>query len=354
MRKMPYTLIFIFVLIVIVFAGCKSFSHKTGDDAESTDPAVVDTSLSEESTTAPAETTTLPAEPEKVTDAQGETVYTPEEVSSIYVELSSIAQAESEAATASTANNGTTKAPAGTTATEKTTAPPATTKKNETTTKAGGSATAPATTAPATTAPSTTAPAKQKNEYDVLRSGKFYLSGSMYADQQTNPVTLAVGDNMVYMQATMDGMTMGFLVADKKTYLLNPDQKTYCEFGSMMSGLLQQAGMMSEDEIMEYIDGLGFKEMQDLDKADEKTTGTVNNKNCDLYIFNKSDGTKTRVYMDGTHLVAFEIANADGTVDSATYIDTLTETIPTLPPSDYTKQNIISFMTAAEEMMGDE
>lgn len=355
MRKMPYTLIFIIILILVVFAGCKAFSHKT-DDAEGTDPAVTEINASEESTTAPTDSTTLPAEPEKVTNAAGETVYTPEEVSSIYVELSSSAQAASEAATAT--NSGTTASPAGTTAAPttnnntKTTTAPATTKKTETTTKTGGNPTPPATTAPNTTAANNTN-AKPKDEYDILRSGKFYLSGSMFSNNETNPVTLAVGDDLVYMQATMDNMTMGFLISDKKTYLLNPSQKTYCEFGSMMSGLLQQAGMMSEDEILEYIDDLGFKEMQDLSKADSKTTGTINNTNCDVYIFNKTDGTKTRVYMNGTHLAAFEIVNTNGVVDSATYITTLTDSIPMLPPADYTKQNIISFMTSAEEMMGD-
>ena len=353
MRKMPYTLIFLAILVLLVFAGCKAFTPKTNDETEpSTEESVTEVSVTTESTT-------LPENPEAMTNAAGQTIYTPEEASSIREANSSIAQSAAQTSsgavtsagstTAAQNNNGTTAAQNSGTPTQATTAAQQTTRATQTpttTTKPSGST--------ETTAKSGSGAASTgKNEYDILRSGKFYLVGSMYSEGENNPITLGVGDNLVYMQATMDGATMGFLVSNKKTYLLNPDQKTYCEFGSMMSSLLQQAGMMSEDEIMGYIDEMGFSTMEDLSQADSKTTGTIGSTNCDVYIFNKTDGTKTRVYMNGNKLMAFEMINKDGNVDSATYITTLSETVPKLPPADYTKQNVISFMSSMESVLGE-
>ena len=321
MRKMPYAILFIVILAILVFAGCKAF--KLGGD----DPDV----STEESTSFAEDDTTAPEEPADTTAAD-----------------------ETEAPDESTeapVSGMTTTEPAETTAPADVTAAP-----DETTTNTPAQTTTSApveTTAKAPAETTTKAPAPTANEYDILRSGKFYLQGSMYSEGENNPIVLAVGDDQVYMQATMDGVTMGFLIRNKKTYLLNPAQNTYCEFGSMMSSLLQQAGMMSEDEIMGFIDQMGFTTMDDLDKADEQTEGTIGSTSCDVYVFNKSDGTKTRVYMNGNRLMAFEIVGENGLVESATYITSLSAETPVLPPANYTKQNVISFMTSMEDLMGE-
>lgn len=334
MRKMPYAIIFIVLLAILVFAGCKALSG----DKNTTEPD----QTAEVTTEEPSETNAL--DPilngiEDLTGEDGETLLSSDDVSSLYEELSSLAAEES----ASAAQPETTQpaAPAS---------EPASTPADTT------AAPAPDETTTAAVAPETTTAAPLKptsNEYDILRSGHFYLDGSMYSDGKNNPVTLAISDDVVYMQATMDGMTMGLLRANKKTYMLNPPTKTYCEFGSVFSGVLQKAGLMSEDEIKDFIDSMGFSTMQDLDEADSVTTGTVGSTECDVYIFNKDDGTKTRVYLNNGHLKAFEVLGTDGAVASATYITTLTSEIPPLPPEDYTKQSAVSFIMSMEEMMGD-
>ena len=335
MKKMPYAIIFIILLAILIFAGCKSLSidrtTDPGEDVSASGPApgVV-------STTDPLDQILNGIE--DLTGEDGSTLFSEDDISSLHDELSSQIEEESrsEAAAATTQAPGESAAPdepAGDNGTEAQT-------PDETT-----SAPAPAET--------TTAAKPTSNEYDILRSGRFYMDGTMYADGQNNPVTLAVGDDLVYMQATMDGMTMGLLVQNKKTYLLNPPTQTYCEFGSVLSGVLKKAGMMSEDEIKEFIDSMGFTTMEDLDTADSVTTGTIGSTPCDVYIFNKEDGGKTRIYLNDGHLMAFEKVDADGTVTSATYISKLTAEIPPLPPEDYTKQNALSFVMSMEEMMGD-
>lgn len=336
MRKMPYAIIFIVLFAILVFAGCKALSG----DKNTTEPE----ETAEITTEEPSETN--PLDPilngiEGLTGEGGETLFSSDEVSSLYEELSlSLAAEESEAA----AHPETTQ-PAEPTS-ESASAPAETTTAAPTPDETTTASAAPETTTAASASPTS-------NEYDILRSGHFYLDGSMYSEGKNNPVTLAISDDVVYMQATMDGMTMGLLRANKKTYMLNPPTKTYCEFGSVFSGVLQKAGLMSEEEIKDFIDSMGFSTMQDLDEADSVTTGTIGSTACDVYIFNKDDGTKTRVYLNGEHLTAFEVVGADGAVVSATYITTLTSEIPQLPPNDYTKQSAINFIMSMEEMMDD-
>lgn len=365
MRKMPYAIIFIIILAILVFAGCKAFSGNS-----TTDPA------EEASTSDPAGESesgdvleTILSGIENLTDDQGQTLFSGDDISSLYEDLSSsiaaeesASAAESEASSLSAATDSSTEVPAGEPTSEgvqqteaPTEAPAETTAETpaDSTTEAPAESTTQATAESTTETPaeSTTAAVPTANEYDILRSGSFYMDGTMYSDGENNPVTLAVSDDLVYMQATMDGMTMGLLVQDKKTYLLNPPTKTYCEFGSVLSGVLKKAGMMSEDEIKEFIDSMGFSTMEDLDQADSVTTGTIGSTTCDVYIFNKDDGTKTRVYLNGEHLLAFEVVDENGTVTSATYINTLTADIPKLPPEDYEKQNALNFIMSMEDMM---
>lgn len=326
MRKMPYAILFIVILAVLVFAGCKAFKLGGDDPSEDSTEATEPSATYEVPDTRETELPDVTDESTVETTALNGQTLPSEDVPSVTV-------TEPVSSTAGSETQSTTKAPETTTKAPATTAAPpeSTTKAPETTTSAPAQPTA--------------------NEYDILRSGKFYLQGSMYAQGQNNPIVLGVGSDIVYMQATMDGVTMGFLIKNKKTYLLNPAQKTYCEFGSMMSSILQQAGMMSEDEVLEYIDEMGFSSMDPLSEADAKTEGTIGSTSCDVYVFNKSDGTKTRVYMNGNKLMAFEIVDTNGLVDSATYITTLSSEIPELPPKDYAKQNILSFMANMEELL---
>ena len=343
MRKMPYAIIFIVLLAILVFAGCRSLSlDRTTDPSE-------DASVSDPDETAGTNVLESILDGiENLTGEDGSTLFSGEDVSSMYEELSSSIAVEESLSRAQAAESAAPSESAAEPAGDNTeTEPSSAQTPNESTTKA------PAESTTKTPAESTTSAKPTSNEYDILRSGSFYLDGTMYSEGENNPVTLAVSDDLVYMQATMDGMTMGLLVQDKKTYMLSPPTKTYCEFGSVFSSVLQKAGMMSEDEIKGFIDSMGFSTMQDLDEADSVTTGTIGSTACDVYIFNKDDGTKTRVYLNGDHLTAFEVVGADGAVVSATYITTLTSEIPQLPPNDYTKQSAINFIMSMEEMMDD-
>ncbi|MBQ7638006.1 MAG: hypothetical protein IJS90_03795 [Clostridia bacterium] len=354
MKKMPYAIIFIVLLAVLVFAGCKTMIS-TSSETDTQDEEITETEPEETvSTQDPLADLNI----EELTDENGETLFSPEEISSMQEEYSSMLAEMSSSTTTSGSQDQT--AAADTSTTEKSGASSTTRSSSENTTKSQAAET---TTKPSSSSRETTtkrneenttkAPVNNTSEYDILRSGHFYMDGTMYADGESNPVTLAVGDDLVYMQTTMDGATMGFLISGSSTYLLNPTDKTYCEFGAILSGILSQAGMMSQDEIMEYINEMGFSSMGDLNKADQVSNATLNGTACKVYIFNKSDGSKTRVFMNGNKLLGFEIVSADNQVETATYLKTITSTIPTLPPKDYTKQNIVSFMTSMDSLIQD-
>lgn len=304
MKKMPYALIFILLLAILVFAGCKSFF---GSPEETTE--LTQTSETETTTEIAPETSTEEESTEEETTATEETA---EDTTAepVVLETTTEAPALPETTTETPASEGTTE---------------------ETT---------------------TAAPVQEvTNQYDVLRSGRFYLKGSMYDGHESNPLTLAVGDTLVYMETSMDNAAMGFLISNKKTYLLNPMNKTYTEFGSVLSSILQNAGMMSQEEILNSIDEMGFAEMKPLSDANEIQDSAINGVPCKVYIFIREEGGTTRVYMDGERLLGFEKIREDGVYETGTYIDEISAVIPTLPPSDYTKQNIYSFITTMEGIL---
>lgn len=284
MKKMQYVFIFIVILAVLVFVGCKKLSGVPEDASGMTEETLTDSAadITEEPD---SEEESAPAQPRETTE-------------------------EDPSAPESTTEDTVEETP---------------------------------------TQPSTEPTVDEDwNEYDVLRSGNFYLKGSMNDGSTLSPITLALGENLVYMETTMDGASMGFLLSDKKTYLINPVSKSYTEFGSILSSLLQSAGMQSQEDMMSLVSEMGFTEMKPLDEADETRDSMINGVSCKEYIFEKEDGTSTHVFMNGKKLLAFEQVNDKNVFDSGTYIDEISAAIPPLPPADYEKQNIYTFITTME------
>ena len=319
MKKMPYAIIFVLIVCILVFAGCKHFSggeDSTDEPIETTEETPgTPTTLPGETTsdeivtldpgTLPGETTTVPGETSTdVTGTTGEETTVP-----------------GDAAT-TTAN-----APEGTA----TTAP-----------------------APAVTASPVPAVPEGKTEYDVMRSGTFFMRGSMNDGRETTPLVLAVkaDDGTMYMESSMDNAAMGFLITEKKILLLNPQAKAYCEMGGVLQSILKEAGMPTQEEMQAKIKEMGFTEMPELSKAAKVEDGAVNGVPCRIYTFNKEDGGATRVYLNGAKLLCFERLLKGGGLDSATYVTELTSAVPQLPPADYEKQNVVKFMTSMESLIG--
>ena len=221
---------------------------------------------------------------------------------------------------------------------------------------------APVTTAPATTLPganTTTAPGTTAsdaanttaapagpgvpagNEYDILRSGNFSFSAAMENDGETQEMEISVstaGD--LYVTADVDGLVMGVLVKNKKTYLLYPPQKKYLELNDFVLGVMN----LDPSEFTGIADDLGFTEMKSLEEADSVSEGADEGTACKIYSMSYSDGTSAKVYLAGTKLIAMENYGANGALTNAMKFKSVTAGFPQMPPSDYSKSGYMEFL----------
>lgn len=273
MKKMLYTIIFLIILCLVVFAGCVSF---VGPEDETTSGGDVS-----QNTTLP-ETTAASNPNETTTSKNGE------------------------------GNSS-----------------------NTTETPTGGQQ-------PETTQPVHVS-AQGDTEYDILRSGSFYMRGTMVdASGNKTPMDMAITDKSVYALSDFDGVEMGVLVNDGDIYLIYPPEKTYLE----MSSLLMSMMGMSSDELINTND-LGFENFQALSAAEKVEQTTLNGTACQCYTFPGASGVSSKVYMNGTKLLRFESYDAPGRLSSACDVDYITGDVPAEkinPSSSYKKSNIYSFM----------
>lgn len=195
--------------------------------------------------------------------------------------------------------------------------------------------------------PETTAAAQPDpvpTEYDVYRSGKFYIKGTVTDyDGATNPMELAVTDGSIYMLTAASGVKMGVMIGGGKTYLVSPEHKMYIELNSMVLSVL---GMESEQ--LAAPDNFNFTEMRALSDADEVKETELNGVKCKEYVFAPSKGKKTVVYMAGTRLLQTDMYNEDGSLYNRMTFESVSAEIPSdrvAPPTYYKKAGLLKFMT---------
>ena len=372
MKKM-LPVIFIVILIVLVFAGCMSFKgelvpeNNTTEEnlsveeyetlvAQAMDVAVTDANGEAVTNEAGEEVTTrifvsgediavTDANGEKITNAAGET-----ETTRVYKDPSTGKEINGEVYTTfvykDKNGNITPEKPSNTVPGTKPVDPSqeAPSKTPEKNTEPSSQAQ----TEPDITTPST----NSDNEFDYLRSGNFYLKGTMTDSSGTSaPLEMAITPGSVYMLSNFEGANMGMLVSGKKTYMIYEDKKSYLE---LSSSVLKYMGMDTEDLIS--ANELDYSQYE-LSKADQKTTDNVNGVNCDVYIFNSEFGT-TRFYMNGNKLVRFATFNSNGSADTVNDIEIITGAVPadkSAPPAGYKAYTgvtgMFSFMSLLSDLM---
>lgn len=343
MKKMHYLIIFLIVLILVVFVGCVKFSNDLGGET-TTEESVSEYDVESEASELASE---IAAQMESVTDEAGSTVFSQEQISE-YISQEMTPRTPTTAAP-SAGNNGATQ-PSGSGATQ-----PA---------NNGGSSTSAAKQTQSgnnkTTQAPTQAPTQQQqqqqqqqpagvNEYDILRSGNFYATGSMKDTDGTNqPLEIAITPSSIYMLTKMEGVDMAMLQQNGDLYMIYPAKQMYMEMSSVIMGMMG----MSSDELLS-VSELGFSDMRDLSEADTVADGEYAGQSCKIYSFNKSTGNRTVVYMNGNKLLGFEDVSSSGT--ASTTITSITANVPAekcAPPANYKKANMISFMNAMKDVIG--
>ena len=358
MKKMFYV-VFILIAIVLVFAGCLNISNEILPDSDPTSEPVG----GEEYSTAIAEVMDIPvtdASGEAVTDAAGEVLTTsvlvvPQDVMVTDADGLAVPGANGEAATtrvykdASTGNivsggevhttqvyvdgNGAVHYEKPT---QNVTPVQPSTQNDQPSTQPSVQPTQPV--------------GSLVNEFDYLKSGSFYIKGTMSDSAgDSQPLEMAVTPNSLYMLSDFDGASMGMLMNNGKTYMVYEDKQAYLELNS---AILKYMGMDSDD--MDFSD-LDYGQY-DLSKANSVISETINGIPCTGYVFNAQTGGSTRFYMNGNKLVRFGAYSASGTPESINDVSLITGTVPPekiLPPTSYTAYSGITGLFSFMGLFGD-
>ena len=182
-------------------------------------------------------------------------------------------------------------------------------------------------------------------EYDTLRSGTYYLKGYMIENGNQVPFAVGIDSNTIYLEAAADGLSMGYMLKKGSTYLLNIDKKTYCKLSALEAAALKSAGLMTENELRETVENMGFSSFLPLSKANAVTRAKLDGTDCLIYTFDGTDGSRIRVYTSGSRLLALENVNPKGQTVTMMRVEKVSKTLPQLPPSDYRSKNLLAFVS---------
>ena len=188
-------------------------------------------------------------------------------------------------------------------------------------------------------------------EYDILRSGSFYMSGTMIDSTGIeSPMEIAITPDSIYMLADFSGTAMGMLIKGKKLYMIYPKKKAYLE---MSESLMSMAGLDISE--LTSSDALDFSTYGALSEADAVTEATHNGKVCKVYHF-RGETEESRIYIDGTKVVRLASYDNNGRFLAATDITSLSDNIPadmSAPPSGFKAYKgmtgLFSFMALLED-----
>lgn len=229
---------------------------------------------------------------------------------------------------------------------------PAVTRQNTPQTTETTVSAQPETTQPAQTTElaSEASSAPTQTEYDIYRSGTFYVTGSVTdSSGATNPMEMAVTEDSIYMLTSVSDVKMGVMIGGGKTYLVSPENRAYIELsGAVMSMLGMDSSKLSAPS------NFNFSDMPELSAAGNVTETELSGTPCRKYEFTAQTGKQTRVYMAGARLLQIEILAEDGTLVNRMAFDSVSGEIPSdriAPPTYYEKKGLLAFISMMSKSM---
>lgn len=221
-----------------------------------------------------------------------------------------------------------------------------------TTTTAASSQSNTSTTIPTTTRP-TEAPVATGNKIDiyqqVFKSGNFLMQ---VEDPDLGPVTMAMRGNKMYVDASMEEMSLKLIFNGDKKDKDNPDGTWYL----LLDGLKKYSTMPSD-----MLGDMNVSELtKDFAKDDQNLKYTTSAADVDGKLLTcestvDSNGNTLRYYFDGDVLVRSETVSPDGSVSATKFAKITTEVPDSLfaIPSDYSFLNLEWLMKLAGSAMGE-
>ncbi len=191
------------------------------------------------------------------------------------------------------------------------------------------------------------------NEFDILKTGNFYMTGTMVDSTGTvAPLEIAITPTSLYMSSSMDGIDIGIMIVNGKTmYMLYPKKQAYLE---MTDTVMEMTGM-NIDEFSASAE-LDFSSFGSLTDADSVTEEVLNGRKCQVYTLS-NNGEIRKVYLDGKKLVRFASYSSSGKLLSASDITSITGNVPadkSAPPQSWKSyKGMIGMGTFMAMLMGE-
>lgn len=193
------------------------------------------------------------------------------------------------------------------------------------------------------------------SEFDVLKSGTFYMKGGMTdSSGALSPMEIAMTPSSMFVLSDFNGASMGILIKDNSVYMIYEDEKAYLE---LSDSIMQMAGLDINE--LTSSGSIDFSSLGSLSEAQSVTQEEYNGRTCQVYHFENTESGEKRIYMDGTKLIRIAMYSTSGKFVSATEIDSISSSVPagkSSPPSDYKAYKgitgMISFMTLIGDLAG--
>ena len=160
------------------------------------------------------------------------------------------------------------------------------------------------------------------NEYDIYRSGGFYLTGSMNDGSGVHPMEAAKSDDLFYMCSDMEGQQVAIQVIGNDVYMIHSGKNAYYKMDKATMSIL---GLDLDDLKNEVNMGA----MPALSEADTVTDGLLDAlEPCRIYTFRTSDGGCTQIYMNGDRFLGMDSFTSNWVRTESLRITSITKDLP--------------------------
>lgn len=154
-------------------------------------------------------------------------------------------------------------------------------------------------------------------------NGKYWLKGVIYSSGSAMPVTISTDGKNFHFVTETSGISLGVLILDEVTYLLQPNAKIYHELSDTLVSAL---GIDEEFDVTELTN---FK-IDDYDNTVSKinqSAVTINGEAgvCNEYVYDEST---VRLYSIGDRLIQVDNYDENGTLSMQIVVSDITDVIP--------------------------
>ncbi len=161
------------------------------------------------------------------------------------------------------------------------------------------------------------------NDYEILRSGNFYMQGEMSSNGvYYDRMEMAFYNGTTYMTSDFNGAELGMLIKDSSIYMIYPEKKAALHMSKV---LLSMAGLSSDELLSEATPD--FWAMPPLSDMQKVRTEKFRNTDCTVYSYNDNDGI-IEVYISGNRILRMVNYNTNMKYLSDMVINSISADVP--------------------------